>query len=257
MAVVLYEKKDRIAYITLNRPEAFHSINPELQKELSEVLTDFRQDDSLWVAIITGSGEKAFCAGADIKTMIPFLKETRRESWRQSPTTMRGLEVWKPLIAAVNGVALGGGCELALSCDIRIAAENARFGVPEVTLGIIPGWGGTQRLPRLIPQAVAAEMLMTGAPISAQEAYRVGLVNKVVPLAELMPAAEEMAERLCRPGPLAVRAAKEAMIRGSEMTLEEGLMLETKLFASVVDTEDADEGVKAFGEKRKPSFEGK
>ena len=254
---LLYEKKERIAYITLNRPEALNALNPDVIQELSQALTDFRDDSQLLVAIITGAGERAFCAGADIATTIPMLKSMRSEWWRLPATIFRGLDVWKPIIAAINGHALGGGLELALSCDIRIAAEKATFGVPEVTLGLIPGFGGTQRLPRVIPTAIAAEMLLTGRSINAQEAYRIGLVNKVVPLPELMPAAEEMANRLCQLPPLAVRAAKEAMLRGLDLTLEEGLRLETKIEDFVMSTEDADEGPKAFLEKRKPVFKGR
>ena len=254
---LLYEKKERIAYITLNRPEALNALNPDVIQELSQALTDFRDDSQLLVAIITGAGERAFCAGADIATTIPMLKGMRGEWWRLPATIFRGLDVWKPIIAAINGHALGGGLELALSCDIRIAAEKATFGVPEVTLGLIPGFGGTQRLPRVIPTAIAAEMLLTGRSINAQEAYRIGLVNKVVPLPELMPAAEEMANRLCQLPPLAVRAAKEAMLRGLDLTLEEGLRLETKIEDFVMSTEDADEGPKAFLEKRKPVFKGR
>jgi enoyl-CoA hydratase/carnithine racemase len=170
---------------------------------------------------------------------------------------MRGLDLWKPLIAAINGMALGGGLEIALACDIRIAAENARLGAPEVTLGIIPGWGATQKLPRVIPWAKAAEILLMGRPIDAQEAYRIGLVNKVVPLEKLMPTAKEWAETICQAAPLAVRAAKEAMIRGYSMTLEEGLRLENALIAYTFGTEDFIEGTRAFVEKRKPVYKAK
>jgi enoyl-CoA hydratase/carnithine racemase len=172
-------------------------------------------------------------------------------------TIMRGLELWKPLIAAVNGLAFGGGLEIVLACDLRIAAENATFGLPEVRLGLIPGWGGTQRLPRAIPKVKAAELLFTGRPIDAEEAYRIGLVNKVVPLAELMPAAREMAETICESGPLAVRAAKQAMIQGASLSLEQGLRLEAMLQDFLFTTEDLGEGIKAFREKRKPIFEAK
>jgi len=174
---LLYEKRDRIAYITINRPRALNAIDPETLKELSEALIDFREDNNAWVAIITGSDRRAFCVGADIKEMLPVLSDIRNEWWRVPPTILRGLELWKPIIAAVNGLALGGGLELVLACDIRIAAENASFGVPEVTLGIMPGWGGTQRLVRAVPAAIAAEMLFFGQRIDAQEAYRIGLVN--------------------------------------------------------------------------------
>ena len=255
---VLYEKKDKIAYITLNRPEALNSFNPDMLYEFSKVLIKFRDDDEMLVAIITGAGNKAFCAGADIKALLPFSKENRGKPWVTSPPTIfRGLDLWKPIVAAVNGFCLGGGLEITLACDTRVASENARFGVPEVTLGVIPGWGGTQRLPRLIPRAIAADILLTGRPITAEEAYRVGLINRVVPQAELMSTAEEYAKALCKPGPQAVRAAKQAMIRGSEISLNEGLALEQTLFEFLLGTEDYEEGKNAFIEKRKPAFKGK
>ena len=253
---LIYEKKGKIAYITLNRPQAMNAFDPETFKELSDALIDFRDDDNLGVAIITGAGEKAFAAGADIKTIIPWLAE-HPLYWEKVPSIMRGLELYKPVIAAVNGLALGGGLELVLACDIRIAAENAIFGVPEVTLGLIPGWGGTQRLPRCVPRAIAAEMLFTGKSISAQEAYRVGLVNKVVPLTELMPTAEAVANDILKVGPLAVRAAKQAMLRGTNMSLEEGLKVEADLTVPLFASEDMAEGRKAFIEKRKPEFKGR
>jgi len=254
--VILYQKKDKIAYITLNRPEAFNSVTPEMLQELSRVLINFRDDEKLLVAIITGAGNRAFCAGADIKTMLPFLRENRGKPWLSPPTIMRGLELWKPLVAAVNGICLGGGLEIALACDIRIASENASFGQPEVNLGIIPGWGGTQRLPRCIPPAIAADLILTGRSIKAEEAYRIGLVNKVVPPTDLVAMAEEYAKALCRPGPLAVRAAKRAMILGSEMSLEEGLAMEQLSFDFLIGTKDYEEGRSAFLEKREPKFTG-
>jgi len=254
---ILYEKKSKIAYITLNRPEAFNSINPEIWTELGKALVDYRDDPDMLCAIITGSGNKAFCAGADIREMLPYIKENKSQSELWMSTIMRGLEVWKPIIAAVNGIAFGGGMELAMACDIKIASENATFGQPEIKLGLIPGWGGTQRLPRAIPVARAAEMLFTGDPIDAQEAFRLGLINRVVPLEELMPAAEKWAEKLCAIGPLALRAAKEAMIKGLDMNLADGLKLEQRLFESLLETEDFEEGTKAFVEKRKADFKGK
>jgi len=252
-----YKKEDKIATITLNRPEARNSMNPEMMQELSRILVDFRDDSDTWVAIITGTGDKAFCGGADIKKMLPWLKENRTQPWNAPPTIWRGLELWKPVIAAINGTALGGGLELAIACDLRIASENAIFGTPEVTLGLIPGWGGTQRLPRIVPLAKAAEILLIGRPIDAQEAYRIGLVNKVVPLPELIPAAKEWAEAICKAGPLAVRAAKEAMLKGISLTLEEGLWLEGMIEDSLLITEDFEEGRQAFIEKRKPTFKAK
>ena len=210
-----FTTEGKVAIFTINRPEAMNAMNPEVFKELSDVLLKFKDDDNLWVGILTGAGDRAFCAGADIKLMLPVIGGLRDRPWAEPPIIMRGLNLWKPLIAAVNGTALGGGLEIALACDIRVASENATFGVPEVTLGLIPAWGGTQRLPRAIPMAKAAEMLLTGKPIDAQEAFRIGLVNRVVPVAELMPTAMKMAEQICKCGPIAVQAAKQAMIEGT------------------------------------------
>ncbi len=252
-----YKKEGRIAIFTINRPEALNAMNVEALRELHQVMVEFRDDDELWIGIVTGSGEKAFCAGADIKNMLPFMKENRDTPWLVPATPMRGLELWKPLIAAINGMALGGGLEIAMMCDIRIASDNARLGTPEVNLGLIPGWGGTQRLPRALPWCKAAEILLMGRPIDAQEAYRIGLVNKVVPPAELMSTAKEWAKVICQAGPLGVRAAKEAMIRGSSMTLEDGLRLENALFNYLLGTEDYVEGSTAFIEKRKPDYKAK
>lgn len=252
-----YKKEGKIAIITLNRPEAYNAMDQETARELSQVLIDFKDDDSLWVGIITGAGMKAFSAGADVRKLLPELKRSKGQPWSDPPSILRGLNLWKPMIAAVNGVALGGGMELCLACDIRIAAENATFGLPEVTLGLIPAWGGTQRLPRMIPRAIAAEMLLTGRPINAQEAYRVGLVNKVVPQGELMSTAIQMANMICKPAPLSVRAAKQAMIQGTSMSLTEGLELEKTLCDFATSTEDFTEGCSAFLEKRPPNFKAK
>jgi len=252
-----YEKEGRIAIITINRPEAFNMVNVQVFRELHERMVEFRDDPELWVGIITGARTRAFSAGADIKDMLPFAREHRDQPEALPPSIMRGLDMWKPLIAAINGMALGGGLEIALACDIRIASEKARFGTPEVNLGVIPGWGGTQRLPRMLPWCKAAELLLTGRPIDAQEAYRIGLVNKVVPQEQVMPTAKEWAELICRVGPLAVRAAKEAMVKGSSMSLEDGLRLESALFNHVIGTEDFNEGLTAYAEKRKPVFKAK
>ncbi|MBI2907277.1 MAG: enoyl-CoA hydratase/isomerase family protein [Chloroflexi bacterium] len=255
---VLYEKDGRITIITINRPEALNSFDPDTLKEFSDALIDFRDDEEAWVGIITAAGEKAFSAGADLKTTIPMM--TRKgggDPWRPPATVMRGLQVWKPLIAAVNGMALGGGMEVALACDIRIAAEKASFGQPEVKWSIIPGWGGTQRLSRAIPLGKAMEIILMGRTIDAPEAYRLGLVNAVVPAAELLSTAKKWAEEICQLGPLGVRAAKEAMIRGLEMSLEAGLRLEQVLFDGLRFTEDAEEGPRAFAERRKPEFKGR
>jgi enoyl-CoA hydratase/carnithine racemase len=252
-----YEKEGRIAIFTLNRPEAINSMDMESLRQLHQAMVDFRDDPELWVGIVTGAGEKAFCGGADIKDALPFMKEHQHDPWSFPPEIWRGFELWKPLIAAINGMALGGGLEIALACDLRIASESARLGTPEVNLGLMPGWGGTQRLPRMVPYCKAAEIVLMGRPIDAQEAYRIGLVNKVVPQAELMAAAKEWAESICQVGPLAVRAAKEAMIRGISLTMEEGLRLESALFSYLSNTEDFAEGSAAFKEKRKPAFKAK
>jgi enoyl-CoA hydratase/carnithine racemase len=234
-----------------------NAIDPETAAELSRVFDDFKKDDGLLVGIITGAGDRAFSIGADVQTMLPKLKEFKGKPGSGPLNLAVALSSWKPMIAAINGAALGGGLEIALACDLRIASESAILGMPEVTLGLIPGWGGTQRLPRLIPAAKAAEILLMGKPISAQEAYRIGLVNKVVPLAELMTTAKGMAEAICRRAPLAVRAAKQAMIQGMDVSLEEGLKLERKLNDLLVNTEDFDEGCRANIEKRQPVFKGK
>lgn len=257
MALVEYKKEAKIVTFTLNRPEALNSLSIPLWQEFHDRLVDFRDDPELWVGIITGAGDRAFCAGADIKTTLPFMREHRQAPWAIPSTHMRGLDMWKPLIAAINGLAFGGGLEIVLACDIRIASEKARFGQAEVTLGLIPGGGGTQRLPRMIPWCKAAEIILTGRSIDAKEAHRIGLVNEVVPPGQVMTIAKEWAEAICQLGPLAVRAAKEAMIRGSDMTLDDGLRLENALFAYAAGTEDSNEGITAFVEKRRPVYRGK
>ena len=252
-----YKVEGKIATITLNRPEAYNSVDVRTLSELRDALIAFRENDDAWVGIITGAGEKAFCSGADISEMLPFLKSVEKKPWQIPETPMRFLEVYKPLIGAINGVALGGGLEIALICDIRIAAEHARFGCPEVNLGIIPGWGATQRLTRIIPRAKATELVFCGKPINAQEAYRIGLINEVVPKTELMTRAQKWAEDLCQVGPLALRAAKEAMIRGYSLPLDEGIKLESAFFNYLLGTEDFKEGRDAFLNKRKPQFKAK
>jgi E-phenylitaconyl-CoA hydratase len=252
-----YKVEGRIATITLNRPEAYNSVDIKTLKELRDAFIAFRDDDEVWVGILTGAGEKSFCSGADIAEMLPFLKDNGQTPWEIPETPLRAMELYKPLIGAINGYALGGGLEIALICDIRIAAENARFACSEVNLGIMPGWGATQRLTRIIPRAKAAELIFSGKPMNAQEAYRIGLVNEVVPKTELMARAQKWAEDLSQVGPLALRAAKEAMIRGYSMPLEEGLKLESALFSYLLGTEDFAEGRDAFLNKRKPQFKGK
>jgi len=243
-----YEQKDRIAIITLNRPEALNAFNSELLTEFSRALMDFRDDEDAWVLMITGAGDKAFSAGFDLKEDVPPTFP---------PMITRGLEIFKPTIAVVNGAALGGGLEVALACDLRIASDNARLGVPETRWGLMPAWGGTQRLPRLISPTKAAEMMLMAKVIDAKEAYDIGLVNQVVPSSELMNTALDWANEICELGPLAVRAAKKAMWQGLSTSLEDGLRLEEELFGLLHKTDDSKEGPKAFVEKRKPKFKGK
>ncbi|MBI4634820.1 MAG: enoyl-CoA hydratase/isomerase family protein [Candidatus Rokubacteria bacterium] len=258
MSTVLYEQTDRIVTITINRPDAMNAIDPETHQALIDAWTRFRDDDSAWVAILTGAGERAFSSGADLKKLIPaaFAKGGGAANPDQLGLggITRGLEIWKPMIAAINGHCLAGGLEQALACDLRIASENATFGLTEVRWAIMPGAGGTQRLPRAVPLAKALEMILTAQQIDAAEALRSGLVNKVVPLPELMPTARAWAQTLCERGPLAVRAAKEAVLRGLSVPLRDGLRLEALLSATLRGTEDAVEGPKAFAEKRKPNF---
>jgi (E)-benzylidenesuccinyl-CoA hydratase len=258
MPSVLYEQKDRIVTITINRPDAMNSIDPETQDALVGAWTRFRDDESAWVAILTGSGDRAFSAGADLKKLIPsaFAKGSGTASHNTFGLggITRGLEIWKPMIAAINGYCLAGGLEQALACDLRLASTNATFGLTEVRWAIMPGAGGTQRLPRAIPIARAMEMILMAQTVDADEALRLGLVNKVVPLAELMPTARAWAETLCGRGPLALRAAKEAVIRGLSLPLADGLRLEAFLSGTLRGTEDAVEGPKAFAEKRAPRF---
>ncbi|MFQ5987279.1 MAG: enoyl-CoA hydratase-related protein [Dehalococcoidia bacterium] len=262
MSVVLYEKKGHIAYITLNRPEVMNAINTEAARGLAEAWENVRDDPEVWTAIVTGAGDRAFSAGADLKEVAAMRMQAEQggepvELSILRFVPMRKAEVYKPFIAAINGVATGGGLELALICDIRIAADSARLGLREVVQSLMPGWGGTQRLPRLIPFGMALEILMTGDFVSAEEAYRIGLVNKVVPFDELMPAAEALATRINENGPLAVRAAKEAAYRGMRMPLDEGLQLERLLLQSLIMSEDAKEGPIAFAQKRKPEYKGR
>ena len=245
-----------MAVFRINRPEARNVLDMQANREFSEAMTDFRDDPDLWVGIVTGVGDKAFCSGADIKDVPPFKKEhPEREAMPRTP--WRGLEIWKPLIAAVNGLALGGGLEVALGCDIRIASENAKLGFPEVRIGIVPGAGGVYRVTRALPWYKAAEILFTGKIIDAQEAYRIGLVNQVIALSDLMLAAKEWAQTICESAPLAVRAIKEVMFRSSNATLEEGLRLEWSANRYLMRTEDSEEEHRAFSEKRKPVFKGK
>ena len=257
MSIIEFNTKDHIAVFTINRPEAMGALNIEGMKQLENRLLEFRDNDELWVGIITGTGDKVFSAGVDAKEYLPYARSIPDKLWEKPEGILRRFKIWKPLIAACNGLTIGGGLELSLACDIMIAAENAVFWLPEVKTGLCPGGGGTQRLPRTIPLRLAAEMLFTGKTIKAAEAYRIGLVNKVVPLADLMPEAFKMAETICEAGPVAVRTAKELMYRGLSMSLEEGLQLEDDLERYVMSTEDFNEGIAAFLEKRRPEYKGK
>lgn len=257
MSALIYEKKGRIAYIILNRPEVLNAMNSEIWEALPKAWAAVRDDPEVWVVIVTGAGSRAFSAGQDLKELEAWL--TAPCDQRSAPpipdiSPMRGMQVWKPFIAAINGVCAGGGLELAMACDIRIAADTARLGLPEVKRGVIAGNSGTQKLIRLVPFAKALEMLMTGDFIDASEAYRIQLVNKVVPLDRLLPEAEAVASRICENGPMAVRAVKELAYRGKEMRLEDGLQLELEISQRVASTEDAKEGPRAFSEKRKPHW---
>jgi E-phenylitaconyl-CoA hydratase len=260
MPTVLYEQKDRVVTITMNRPEAMNAIDPETHYALVDAWTRFRDDDSAWIAILTGAGDKAFSAGADLKKMVPAAFSGGRgynpvahDDYGLGGIT-RGLEVWKPMIAAINGFCIAGGLEQALACDVRLAAPHATFGLAEVRWAIMPGAGGTQRLPRAVGPTKALEMILTAEPIDATEALRVGLINKIVPLPELLGAARALADTLCERGPLALRAAKEAVVRGLSLPLTDGLRLEALLSGTLRGTEDAAEGPRAFAEKRKPQF---
>lgn len=252
---VKYEKKGRIAIITINRPEAMNALDNQTYSKLKEALADFRNNPELWVGIITGAGDKAFSAGADLST--DWSNGDSRDTNTDVDSWKLDDKMYKPLIAAVNGYCLGWGLEVALICDIRIAAEHASFGLPEVTRGLVAWGGGAALLPKILTRCHASEILLTGKRISSQEAYRMGLVNKVVPIEQLMPTAIEWAETICLAAPLAVRATKEIIIRGSDMTAQESLELSAELAEKVQSTEDYKEGTRAFIERRKPEFKGR
>jgi E-phenylitaconyl-CoA hydratase len=251
-----FQREGKVAIFTINRPEVLNALSPDALWELTESLIKFRDDKDLWVGIITGAGEKAFCTGLDLRSAAPGTRIDPGREGMPAETLVRGLQLWKPLIAAVNGYAFGGGFEIALACDIRIAAETAQFGLTEVTLGLIPGWGGTQRLPRMIPFGKAAELMLMGKRINAQEALGLDLVSKVVPQKDLMATAKEWANQMTRLAPLAVQAAKETMLKGRDMTLADGLKLEAEMASQVTRTADFAEGRKAFLEKRPPVYKG-
>lgn len=255
---LLFEVKDGVAVVTINRPDKLNALNDQVMAELADAAERIATDPAIRGAILTGAGPKSFVAGADISDLAkqgPFDGKARA---MRGQGVLRRLETCgKPVIAAVNGFALGGGCELAMACHIRIASENAKFGQPEVKLGIAPGYGGTQRLPRLVGKGVAMQLILTADMIDAAEAYRIGLVNKVVPANELMAETEKMLRGILSMGPLAVRLSMEAIDHGLEMTLDEGLLLEANHFGLLAATQDTKEGLSAFLEKRPAKFTGK
>lgn len=262
MGAVNFEIIGKTAVITINREEAANALNLAVWTGLTDAWNEARENDDIWTLVVTAAGSKAFCAGADLKETIERKEQAEKVGQKfvsamPLKTPMKGIDMPKPVIAAINGIAVGGGLELALACDVRIAADHVRLGLPEVGRGLIPAAGGCVRLPRLIPYGLAIEMLCTGELITAQEAYRIGLVNRVVPAEALMSTAMAMAEKINEKGPLAVRAAKEAALVNFQVPLSEAMHIETLVLARLRQTEDAWEGPKAFSEKRKPVFKGR
>jgi E-phenylitaconyl-CoA hydratase len=260
---LICEKKGKIVYLTLNRPEVHNAINAEGWDRLIRAWQDFGDDPDIWAAVITGAGKKAFCAGNDLIELSAWYSKPQEQRSNQPlgpipvNNPLRGIKNWKPVVAAINGICSGTGLELALACDIRIAAETAKFAFPEVKLGGIPANSGTQRIVRLMPFGKGLELLLTGQFMDAHEAHRWGLVNRVVPLDNLMAEASAFAEQICENAPIAVRAAKEAAYRGIETSFDEGLRLEMEIVRRIGLSEDGKEGPKAFAEKRKPTWKGR
>ncbi len=256
-ATVLSQKNDSYAIVTVNRPDKLNALNVETVQLLGHIMSDLDKDDQIRAVVLTGAGPKAFVAGADIKEIVE-LGGSGSEFAAAGQQIFRAIEkMSKPVIAAVNGFALGGGCELALSCHIRIAAENAKFGLPEITLGVIPGYGGTQRMPRQIGRYRALQMMLTGAMVSADKAAEIGLVNEVFSAEDLLPAAEKMASKVASLAPVAASLILQSVYEGGETDLDSGLAIEAVNFGKASDTEDAQIGTSAFLEKRKPEFTGK
>jgi enoyl-CoA hydratase len=255
---VLYEKKGGIAYVTLNRPKVLNALNTPTWTELRAAFEDARDDVAVRGVILTGAGNKAFIAGADISELAHLTAFEAEQSSRFGQEVLDLIEnLGKPVIAAINGFALGGGCETAMACTIRIAVDNAKLGQPEVKLGLVPGGGGTQRLPRLAGKGRALQLILSGEMIDAQEAYRIGLINEVVPAAELISRAETILKKISSNGPIAVKFALEAVNKGLEASQSEGLLLEASYFGLCAATEDKKEGTSAFLEKRMPQFRGR
>ena len=252
------ETKNKIAYVTIDRPKVLNALNMQTMEELRLAFHAIKHDKEARVAILTGAGEKSFVAGADINELQKNNAIEAKEYTHKGQNVLNLIEnLGKPVIACINGFALGGGCEIALACTMRLASEGAKLGQPEVKLGIIPGYGGTQRLPRLVGKGIAMQLLLTGEIIGAQEALRIGLVNEVVPAADLLPRAETIAQMIIRNAPLAVQYCIEAVNHGLEMSQEEGLFLEATLFSVCCASEDKREGTSAFMEKRAANFQGR
>ena len=255
---VRYEAQDGIAMLTLDRPDVLNAMNNAMRAQLLEIFTRLRTDDAIKVVVVTGAGDRAFCAGADIREFLEPPTPTHfREARKRLDFRAEMERCSQPIIAAIRGFALGGGLELALACDIRIAAEDAHLGLTEINLAIIPGGGGTQRLPRLVGRGKALEMILTGMRVPAAEALRIGLVERVVPVAELLSAAQTLARQIADKAPIALRYAKEAVVGGLGLPLADGIRLENDLSTLLRTTEDRVEGAKAFVEKRKPQWTGK
>ena len=255
---LIVERDAAVLVVTLNRPKVLNALNAALLAELSEVIAEARDDESIRVVVLTGAGEKAFVAGADINELAQQTPVGGRDHARHGQALLDRIDrLGKPVIAAVNGFALGGGCELAMACTLRLAADTAKFGQPEINLGLIPGYAGSQRLPRLVGAGRALELLLTGNQITAEEAWRIGLVNRVVPAASLMDEARALAKTLASKPPVAVRYLLDAVARGMEMSLSDAQDYEATLFGLVSTTDDMREGTRAFLEKRKPDFKGR
>lgn len=257
MSVLSVETIDRIAWVTITRPEKLNALNAEVLKAMDTAFAGLEHDPSVGAVVVTGAGEKAFVAGADIAELRDLDSASARRQALAGQAVFERIErMPKPVVAMVNGFALGGGCELALSCHIRVASENAKFGLPEVSLGVIPGYGGTQRLPRLVGKGVALDMILSGEAVGAADALRLGLVSRVFPLPDLKAGVEKLAKTLLSRGPLALRQALTSVHQGLEMPQEQGLQFEAALFGLLAETEDWKEGMGAFMEKRPPQFKG-
>jgi enoyl-CoA hydratase/carnithine racemase len=255
---ILYQKRDSIAYITLNRPKVLNALSHQTFVDLRAAFEDARDDAAVRGVILTGAGDKAFIAGADISQLATVTAVQSEQSSRFGQEVLNLVEnLGKPVIAAINGFALGGGCETAMACTIRVASETAKFGQPEVRLGLVPGGGGTQRLPRLVGKGRALQLILTGDMISAQEAHRIGLVNEVVPAAEVIPRSEAILKQIFANAPLAVQYSLAAVNNGLEISQSEGQALEAAFFGLCAGTEDKGEGTQAFMQKRAPQFQGR